>query len=94
MDKKELQRYPHVCRELKALRAEQAELAVKLRETEARKKAMEDFVGALPDESQREIAGLRALQGLPWAQVAARMGYKFSEGSVRKRYEKIFKDNV
>ncbi len=89
-DKQDLGKYPEICREVKALKKEVRELTLKCSQKEAEKRAIEKFVSEISDENLRRIAALRALQGLTWAQVAAKMGYKFSEDSVRKRYEKIF----
>ena len=92
-DKKDLEKYREVCRDVKSLKKEERELTLKRSRKEAEKRAMEEFVGNIPDENLRRIAELRALEGLTWAQVAGKMGHKFSEDSVRKQYEKIFGKN-
>lgn len=58
---------------------------------ERQKAEIEDFVESLPESGLRRIVMLRAVEGLPWVQVAARMGHRYSVESVRKKYEKIFK---
>lgn len=57
---------------------------------ERQKAEIEAFVDSLPDSGLRRIVALRAIEGLPWAQVAARMGHRYSENSIKKKYLNIF----
>lgn len=55
------------------------------------KTEIEQFVFTLPNAKLRRIATLRAINGLSWKSVAAHMGHRYSEDSVRKKYGEIFK---
>lgn len=94
LDNKDLEKYPEVCREVKALKKEERELTLKRSRKESEKKAIEKFISDISDENIRRIAALRAMEGLTWAQVAAKMGHRFSEDSVRKKYKKIFEKEI
>lgn len=58
---------------------------------ERQKAEIEAFVEGIPSAGLRRIVTYRALQGLSWGQVAAKMGYRYSAESARKQYEKILK---
>lgn len=58
---------------------------------EKQKAEIEAFVDRIQDAGLRRIATYRGLQKMPWAQVAAKMGYGYTADSARKQYEKIFK---
>lgn len=56
------------------------------------KSEIEQFVFGLKDSGQRCLVTLRALQGLSWAQVAARMGVHYTEEKAKKRYQRFLKN--
>ena len=56
------------------------------------KTAIEAFVASLPTSKQRRIVTYRALGGLAWAQVAARMGHRYSESGAKSVYQRILKE--
>lgn len=57
---------------------------------EKQKAEIETFVESLPEAGLRRIVTYRVMEGLPWAQVAARMGGRWSEEAVKKRYQRFF----
>lgn len=63
----------------------------RIEELKRQKTEIEQFVFMLPNSKLRRIATLRAIQGLSWKSVAAKMGHKYSEDTVRKKYSEIFK---
>lgn len=63
----------------------------RIEELKRQKTEIEQFVFTLPNSKLRRIATLRAIQGLSWKSVAAKMGHKYSEDTVRKKYSEIFK---
>lgn len=53
---------------------------------ERQKAEIEAFVEGISSAGLRRIVTYRALQGLSWGQVAAKMGRKYSEGGVKMKY--------
>ena len=56
---------------------------------EQQKEEIESFVNSLPVKQQR-IVRMRVYQRNSWRSVAAKMGYKFSEASVKMSYKRLF----
>lgn len=50
------------------------------------KEEIEAFVFSLKNSKERRIVTLRAMQGLSWAQVTAKMGHRYSESGVKHIY--------
>ena len=50
------------------------------------KEKIEEFVAALPASRQRRIVTYRAIKGMTWEQVAAKMGHRASADSVKHCY--------
>ena len=48
------------------------------------------FVDSRPTSKQRRVLQYRILEGVSWGEVAAKMGYRYSEDGVRKIYNRIF----
>lgn len=67
------------------------DVAKRIEELKRQRTEIEQFVFTLPNSKLRRIATLRAIQGLSWRSVAAKMGHKYSEDTVRKKYSEIFK---
>lgn len=63
----------------------------RIEELKRQKTEIEQFVFTLPNSKLRQIATLRAMQGLSWKTVAAQMGHRYSESNVKKLYASIFK---
>lgn len=57
---------------------------------ERQKAEIEAFVGGIQSAGLRRIVTYRALQGLSWGQVAAKMGHRYTENSVKKKYRNLF----
>ena len=57
---------------------------------ERQKAEIERFVEDIQDAGLRRIITYRALRGLTWGQVAAKMGWRYSEAGVKKRYQRFF----
>lgn len=53
---------------------------------ERQKVEIEDFVEGIPSAGLRRIVTYRALQGLSWKDVAAKMGRKYSEAGTKMKY--------
>lgn len=71
------------------LQARRRTLIGKLRE---REEEIEQFIEALPHSRERRIARYRVFDGLSWKEIAAKMGYKYSETNVRRIFDKIYKN--
>ena len=57
----------------------------------ARQKAeVEGFIRSLPNSRLRRIVDLRAVQGLGWGQVAAKIGHRVSADAIKHQYYRIF----
>ena len=67
-------------------------LAEQSEELEQKRAEIEDFAESLPRSSQRRIVRMR-MEGLPWTDIAARMGHRYSIDSVRKIFERSFQKN-
>ena len=63
---------------------------VSIRDLKDQKEEIERFVSKLPNSKLRRIVKLRAFEGNSWKDVAAKMGHKYSEDTVRKKYSEIF----
>ncbi len=62
------------------------ELSRRREELQKRKKEIEAFVASLPNSSLRRVVTYRALRGMKWASVAAKMGIRYSERKVKYLY--------
>lgn len=62
-------------------------------QAEAKRAEIEMFVDSLPRSSQRRIVRMR-MDGLPWNDIAARMGHRYSIDKVKKIFAKIFKNGT
>ena len=56
----------------------------------AKKQEILSFVQQLK-LTEKPIVTYRAIYGLPWARVAAKMGYRYTEQAVKKKYYRILK---
>lgn len=63
-----------------------------LRVLEEQEEEIRLFVHSLPNSKHRRIVTMRAMQGMSWAQVAAKMGYRYSESGVKKLYQRAIKN--
>lgn len=63
----------------------------RIEELKRQKTEIEQFVFTMPNSKLRRIVTLRAIQGLSWRDVAAQMGHRYSEGSVKMIYNRILK---
>lgn len=61
----------------------------KLEKLREQKREIESFVSNTPHSRQRRILTLRIIKGYTWKVVAAKMGHRYSEESVRKIYQRI-----
>ncbi len=57
---------------------------------EKQKAEIETFVESLPEAGLRRIVTYRALEGLTWNQVAAKMGHRVSVSAVKLKYYRFF----
>lgn len=57
---------------------------------EHQKAEIEAFVEGIEDAELRRIVTYRALQKMPWAQVAAKMGWGYTEAGVKMKYHRFF----
>lgn len=62
----------------------------RIEELKRQKTEIEQFVFTLPNAGIRRIATLRAINGLSWKSVAAQMGHRYSESTVKWYYYSIF----
>ena len=62
------------------------DLRGRLDRLKAQKAEIEAFVAGLPNIQQRRIVTYRAKMGYSWAIVAAKMGHRYSENSVKHIY--------
>lgn len=91
MTKELLEQYPYICGELRDL--ERSGLFPKrLEKLQQQKAEIESFVDSIEGSRVRRIVTLRALEGLTWQQVAAKMGYSVSELNARQIYRRITKN--
>lgn len=81
--------YPYTRHSI-TIRGIPADLRIKRDRLQQQKDEIEAFVAALPPKQMR-VVRYRALKGMKWPQVAAKMGYRFSEDGVRMLYARIFK---
>lgn len=63
----------------------------RLERLKMQKCAIEQFILTLPNAKLRRIAALRAMHGHDWKTVAAIMGHKYSEATVKWQYYNLFK---
>ena len=68
-------------------------LAEQLDRLRKQKADIEAFVAKLPTSRQRRIVTMRALKGLSWEQVAAKMGNRYSAEGAKKKYYRVFREN-
>lgn len=52
---------------------------------------IEAFIDTLPSSKDRRIVRMRVLDGMGWEQAAAKMGPKYTSGSIRNAYYRILK---
>lgn len=57
---------------------------------EKQKAEIEAFVESLPESRLRRIVTYRAMEGLTWNQVAAKMGYRISVSAIKLKYYRFF----
>jgi len=63
----------------------------RIQELEKQKAEILHFVNTRPTSKQRRILTHRILEGKRWDEVAAKMGYRYSQASLEKTYQRIFK---
>ena len=63
----------------------------RIQELEKQKAAILHFVNTRPTSKQRRILTHRILEGKRWDEVAAKMGYRYSQASLKISYYRIFK---
>lgn len=73
-----------------SIRGVPPELAALKAKKEAEKAEIEQFIQGLPNSKLRRIVKYRVVHGMSWAQVAARMGHRYTEDGVKKLYSRIF----
>lgn len=61
-----------------------------LDDLKAKKQEILSFVQQLK-LTEKPIVTYRAIYGLPWARVAAKMGYRYTEQAVKKKYYRTLK---
>lgn len=62
----------------------------KIEKLNRQKAAVEKFIEGLPTSRQRRIVRYRVLDRMTWGEIAAKMGYKYTEAGVKKIYSRIF----
>lgn len=99
MTRELLEQYADLCAEIgdlerqaqSALQREQRPLLLERRDRlAAQRDEIEAFVGTLPTSRQRRVVDYRGLQGMPWAQVAAKLGHRSSVDSAKHCYYRAF----
>lgn len=73
------------------LSRERQRLHGKIEKLNRQKAAVEKFIEGLPTGRQRRIVRYRVLDRMTWGEIAAKMGYKYTAESVRKKYFRIFR---
>ncbi len=58
----------------------------------AQKSKIEAFVAGLPNSSYRRVVTYRALKGMSWKRVAAKMGRNYTERKAKCRYYEVLKN--
>jgi len=74
------------------IRYEEASLERQKQEAERIKLQVEEWMRSIPVRMQR-IVKYRYLDGMPWVQVAEKMGRKATENGVKKEFERFLKKN-
>ena len=74
------------------IRYEMMTLEKRKEKAESIKLQVEEWITSLPMRMQR-IVKYRYLDGLPWAQVAVKMGKKATENGIKKEFERFMKKN-
>lgn len=59
-------------------------------QAEAKRTDIEMFVDSLPRSSQRRIVRMR-MDGASWREIAGKMGYRYSEDSIKKIFQRALK---
>lgn len=54
---------------------------------------IEEFINALPNSTYRRIVRYRVKYRMSWKTIAAKMGYRYSEQMVKRKYYEIFSKN-
>ena len=67
-----------------------ARLKRRAAELDERRAEIEAFVDGLPRSSQRRIVRMR-MEGASWREISGKMGYRYSEDSIKKIYQRAFK---
>lgn len=67
------------------LQSRRRKLIASLKEQEA---GVEEFIESLPRSKERRIVRYRAIDGMSWNEVAAKMGHRYSEDGARKVFER------
>ena len=55
------------------------------------KNEIEQFISSIPSSKERRILYFRIQKGFSWKTVAAKVGWRYSEESAKKIYQKILK---
>lgn len=71
------------------LQARRRKLIKKLKEQES---GIEEFIESLPRSRERRIVRYRAIDGMNWNEIAAKMGYRYSEDGVRMIFSRAIKN--
>lgn len=71
------------------LQARRRKLIKKLKEQEY---GIEEFIESLPRSRERRIVRYRAIDGMNWNEIAAKMGYRYSEDGVRMIFSRAIKN--
>lgn len=90
MTKDLLEQYPDICGELRDLELS-GRFPKRRAELARQKAAIEAFVEGIGDSRLRRIVMLRALEGLSWQRVAAKMGWKYSIDNLKMKYHRSIK---
>lgn len=75
------------------IRGTPLKLQERLEKLKKQKAEIEAFVVRLPNSTYRRIATYRGIKGMKWKTVAAKMGYRYSEEKVKRKYYEIFSKN-
>lgn len=71
---------------------EGALLKQQLRKAKRQKIRIYNYINEIPDSSLRQIFRYKYMDGLSWNNVAAKMGYKYTVESVKKKCQRFFKN--
>lgn len=63
----------------------------KLRELKQQKAEIEAAVAAIPDGTDQAVISMRVIGRLSWNEIAAKLGYHFTQEGIRKIYQRAMK---